>query len=123
MRCSVPVATSMSVAEVTELRNSFTTPHQVDVQCDSALCSGMRCCRTCVPLARSFCRLRCAADMLLWVVHSLFAQEIHYVLFDTFSDIAGIFFHKFLTGDVFEQLDITIADALHIAEPFQVIFL
>ena len=33
-----------------------------------------------------------------------------YVLFDTFSDVAGIFFHKFLAGDVFEQFDVTVAD-------------
>ena len=41
---------------------------------------------------------------------SSFLQVFRYVLFDAFGDIACIFFHELLTGDVFVQFDVAFAD-------------
>ena len=42
--------------------------------------------------------------------HSSFLQVFRYILFDTFGDIACIFFDELFTGDVFVQLDVAFAD-------------
>ena len=50
---------------------------------------------------------------LLSVIYRLSAVQKSFDVFEyTFSDIASIFFHEFLTGDVFEQFDVTVTDAL-----------
>ena len=51
---------------------------------------------------------------LLSVIYRLSAIQKSFDVFEyTFSDIASIFFHKFLTGDVFEQFDVAVTDALY----------
>ena len=54
---------------------------------------------------------------LLSVIYRLSAVQKSFDVFEyTFSDIASIFFHEFLTGDVFEQFDVAVTCLLYTSD-------